>query len=47
VRTSSLHIDLIRDLKRINSRLTAIAYPVLLASAEVPKTKWKRQQDGR
>ena len=43
VRTSSLHIDVIRDLKRINSHLTAIAYPVLLSSGEVPKTKWKRR----
>lgn len=42
VRTSSLHIDLIRDLKRINSYLAAVAYPVLRASGEVPKTKWKK-----
>lgn len=42
VRTSSLHIDLIRDLKRINSHLTAVAYSVLRASGEVPKTKWKK-----
>lgn len=42
VRTSSLHIDLIRDLKRINSHLTAVSYPVLRASGEVPKTKWKK-----
>jgi len=42
VRTSSLHIDVIRDLRRINSHLTAVAYPVLIASGEVPKTKWKK-----
>lgn len=42
VRSSSLHIDLIRDLKRINSHLTAVAYSVLRASGEVPKTKWKK-----
>ena len=41
--TSGLHLDVIRDLKRINSHLTAIAYPVLKASGEVPKTKWKRK----
>ena len=41
--TSGLHLDVIRDLKRINSHLTAIAYPVLEASGEVPKTKWKRK----
>lgn len=39
--TSSLHLDVLRDLKRINSHLTAIAYPVLLAAGEVPKTEWK------
>ncbi len=42
IETSSLHLDVIRDLKRINSHLTSIAYPVLKASGEVPKTKWKR-----
>ena len=43
IETSSLHLDVIRDLKRINSHLTSIAYPVLKASGEVPKTKWKRK----
>ena len=42
IQTSSVHIDLIRDLKRINSYLAAVAYPVLKASGEVPKTKWKK-----
>ncbi|MEE9374972.1 MAG: Na/Pi cotransporter family protein [Rhizobiaceae bacterium] len=41
--TSGLHLDVVRDLKRINSHLTAIAYPVLKASGEVRKTKWKRK----
>lgn len=41
--TSSLHIDVLRDLKRINSHLTAIAYPVLIASGRFPKVKWKRK----
>lgn len=39
--TSNLHLDVLRDLKRINSHLTSIAYPVLLASGEVPETKWR------
>lgn len=42
IETSSLHLDIIRDLKRINSHLTSIAYPVLKASGKVPKTKWKK-----
>ena len=42
IETSSLHLDIIRDLKRINSHLTSIAYPVLKASGKVPKTKRKK-----
>lgn len=42
IQTSELHLDILRDLKRINSHLTSTAYPVLTASGEVPRTKWKR-----
>ena len=42
IETSSLHLDIIRDLKRINSHLTSIAYPVLKALGKVPKTKRKK-----
>lgn len=42
--TSALHMDMLRDLRRINSHLTAIAYPVLRASGAVRKTKWKRKR---
>ena len=38
--TSSLHLDILRDFKRINSHLTATAYPVLIASGEVPQRKF-------
>jgi phosphate:Na+ symporter len=34
IETSGLHLDIVRDLKRINSHLTAIAYPLLAAAAE-------------
>ena len=44
IETSSLHLDIIRDLKRINSHLTSIAYPVLKASGKVPKTKWQKNR---
>jgi len=37
--TSSMHLDILRDFKRINSHLTATAYPVLIASGEVPQRK--------
>ena len=39
--TSSLHIDALRDLKRINSHISSTAYPVLNASGEVLKRSWK------
>lgn len=42
--TSSLHLDVLRDLKRINSHLTSIAYPVLFAAGEVPKTEWRSRE---
>jgi phosphate:Na+ symporter len=38
LKTSALHIDLISDLKRINSHICAIAYPILdSAGALAPK----------
>ena len=45
ISTSNLHLDVIRDLKRINSYLTAIAYPVMLAAGDVPHTKWSRHHE--
>ena len=42
--TSSLHLDVIRDLKRVNSHLTSIAHPILDASGQVLKRHWKPQK---
>ena len=42
--TSSLHVDMLRDLKRINSHVAAVAYPILVASGKVHKTRWKKQR---
>ncbi len=42
--TSSLHIDIIRDLRRINTHLCNIAYPVLETPEEI-KGKGKDQQE--
>ncbi len=36
--TSSLHLDILRDLSRINSYLTMIAYPILREAGELHKT---------
>jgi phosphate:Na+ symporter len=34
--TTSLHLDVLRDLKRIHSHICSVAYPVLEAAGEVP-----------
>jgi phosphate:Na+ symporter len=39
--TSSLHLDVLRDLKRINSHLTSVAYPILDAAGELHRTRLK------
>lgn len=37
--TSSLHLDVLRDLKRINSHLTAVAYPILERAGELAESR--------
>ena len=37
--TSALHLDILRDLKRINSHLTAVAYPILDATGELRRSR--------
>lgn len=39
--TSSLHLDILRDLKRIHSHICATAYPVLEAAGELHSTRLK------
>ena len=39
--TSSLHIDILRDLKRIHSHICSAAYPALEAAGELNKTRLK------
>ena len=34
IETSSLHLDVLRDLKRIHSHICSVAYPVLEAAGE-------------
>jgi phosphate:Na+ symporter len=34
--TSSIHLDVIRDLKRINGHLTSVAYPISPTPASRP-----------
>jgi len=40
--TSTLYIDMMRDLRRIHSHLTAVAYPILDAAGELRKTRLKK-----
>jgi len=45
IETSGLHLDVIRDLKRINSHLTSVAYPILDAAGELAPTRLKPAGD--
>ena len=40
--TSSMHIDVVRDYKRVNSLLSSIAYPIFFASGEMLETRLKQ-----
>jgi phosphate:Na+ symporter len=40
--TSSLHLDILRDLKRINSHLTSVAYPILERAGELSESRLRR-----
>lgn len=44
IETSSLHLDILRDLKRIHSHLCATAYPPLEAAGELRQTRLKTPQ---
>lgn len=46
VETSSLHLDVLRDLKRIHSHICATAYPVLEAAGELQPTRLKATEAG-
>ena len=41
IETSSLHLDLISDLKRINSHICSIAYPILEEAGVLARTRLK------
>ncbi len=45
IETSSLHLDLISDLKRINSHICSIAYPILEQAGVLAKTRLKEAAD--
>lgn len=44
IETSSIHIDIIRDLKRIHGHLTATAYPLLESQGVLAESRLREQQ---
>jgi len=42
IETSSLHLDILRDLKRINSHLTSVAYPILEQAGELRTSRLRK-----
>jgi phosphate:Na+ symporter len=47
IETSSLHLDVLRDLKRINSHLTSVAYPILEAAGELSESRLRAKKTVR
>jgi phosphate:Na+ symporter len=44
IETSSIHLDVVRDLKRINSHLTAVAYPILEPLGELRESRLRERK---
>lgn len=44
IETSALHLDLISDLKRINSHICSIAYPILESAGALTKTRLRHSR---
>jgi phosphate:Na+ symporter len=47
IETSSLHLDLISDLKRINSHICSIAYPILDSAGALSPTRFRALPEER
>jgi phosphate:Na+ symporter len=47
IETSSLHLDILRDLKRIHSHICSVAYPVLEAAGELQPSRLKATRAAR
>jgi len=43
IETSSIHLDIIRDLKRINGHLTSVAYPILELTGELHDSRLRER----
>ena len=42
IESSALHLDILRDLKRINSHLTSVAYPILEQAGELRASRLRK-----
>jgi len=47
IESSALHLDLLRDFKRINSHLVSVAYPILEAEGELRDSRLKHPDEPR
>src|SRR5262249_46173949 len=47
IESSALHLDLLRDFKRINSHLVSVAYPILEAEGELRESRLKHPEEVR
>jgi phosphate:Na+ symporter len=45
IETSSIHLDVIRDLKRIHGHIVSVAYPILEAAGELSETRLVSHED--
>lgn len=45
IETSALHLDVLRDLKRINGHLTSVAYPILDRAGELTESRLKEEAE--
>ncbi|QQS11884.1 MAG: Na/Pi cotransporter family protein [Rhodospirillales bacterium] len=44
IETSAIHMDIVRDLKRINGHLTSVAYPILEAAGELVESRLRENE---
>ncbi len=44
--TSAIHLDVMRDLKRINGHLTSVAYPILEVAGELRDSRLRERETG-
>ncbi len=47
IESSALHLDVLRDLKRIHSHITSVAYPILDAAGELRSSRLKKRKKVR